>query len=174
MATGGGPYTVVAGSFTVSSLTTGTPAGDDMAEWVGIDGQLGMSGASDLIQAGLMESMVPCNGIAPDLSGPYNPDEFYIYPWTFFIENGQGSEGPVPQLTISPGDSVTVEIWQQSGTDWAVAMTDTTTGQSWSVGDQYYAGPGSSTDRVDRRGPWGARCCRTARLIMEAAPTLRP
>ena len=148
VAAGGGPYTVVAGTFTVSSLTTGTPAGDAMDEWVGIDGMGGTSGASDLIQAGIMESMVPCSGTGQDLSGPYNPDEFYICPWSFFIENGQGSEGPVPQLTISPGDSVTVEIWQQSGTDWAVAMTDTTTGQSWSVGDQYYAGPGFSAEWI--------------------------
>jgi hypothetical protein len=144
----GGPFSVVSGTFTASRLVDGTPATGVMAEWVGIDGQPGTSGANDLIQAGILESMDPCQGAATNPSGPYNPNEFYICPWTFFIENGQASEGPLPQVTVDAGDSLTVEIWQQSGTSWAVSLTDNTSGQSWSVGNQYYAGPAASAEWI--------------------------
>ncbi len=60
---------------------------------------------------------------------------------------------------MSEGDSVTVEIWQQSGTAWAISMDDTTNGQSWSAGSQYYAGPGSSAEWiVESPGILGQGC----------------
>jgi hypothetical protein len=131
-----------------------------MDEWVGIDGWPGTSGAGDLIQAGIMESMVPCEGDSDNPNNPaYNPDEFYICPWTIFIENGQATEGPIPNLTVNGGDSVTVTIWQQSGTDWAISLTDVTTGETWSIGSQYYAGPGSSAEWVvEAPGIVGSPC----------------
>jgi hypothetical protein len=158
---GGGPYTSVSGTFTLSTLSDGTPATGAMVEWVGIDGWGGTGGASanDLIQAGVLESMDPCQGASTNANGPYNPDEFWVCPWTTFIEGGQVTEGPIPGIALNEGDSVTVEIWQQSGTDWAISMKDNTTGQSWSVGEQYYAGPGSTAEWiVEAPGVVGQGC----------------
>ena len=160
-AVSGGPYTAVSGTFTLSTLTDGTPATGDMVEWVGIDGWGGTGGASanDLIQAGVLESMDPCEGASTNANGPYNADEFWICPWTTFIEDGQLTEGPIPGIALNAGDSITVEIWQQSGTDWAISMTDNTTGQSWSIGEQYYAGPGSTAEWiVEAPGQVGQGC----------------
>ncbi len=155
----GGPYTSVSGTFTLSTLTDGTPPSGLMDEWVGIDGLAGSPGYPDLIQAGIMESMLPCEGSTTEPNGAYNPDEFWMCPWTTFIENGQLTEGPVPDISLSEGDSVTVEIYQQNGTAWAISMDDITNGQNWSVGDQYYAGPGSSAEWiVEAPGVVGQGC----------------
>ncbi len=144
----GGPFTLVKGTFNASQLTDGTPASDDVDEWVGIDGEAGTSGSQDLIQAGIQESMVPCSGTGTYPNGSYSPDSFYICPWTFFIANGAGSEGPIPDVTVNEGDSVTVEIWQQSGESWAISMTDNTSGAIWSQGSFDYAGPGESAEWI--------------------------
>jgi Peptidase A4 family len=155
----GGPFTEANGTFTVSGLEPGAPQLDAMSEWVGIDGQAGTGGYQDLIQAGVLQSMEPCDGVATNPNGPYNPDKFYICPWTFFIENGQGLQGPLPRLTVKEGDSVSVEIRQKGGTEWAISMTDTTTGQTWSSGDQYYPGPGYSAEWiVEDPGKAGQPC----------------
>lgn len=138
-----GPYTAVQGTFSVSSLVTGTPSSDLMDEWVGIDG----ASDADLIQAGIMESMVPCQGTVIDPTGPYNPDEFYICPWTFLIMNGQMQQGPLPTLIVNAGDSVTVTIWQVSGTDWAIKMADQTTGGTWET-TVSYSGPQASAEWI--------------------------
>ncbi len=155
----GGPYTTVNGTFTVSSLDAGTPASDVMSEWVGIDGWSETSGSQDLVQAGILESMLPCRGTVTNPNGAYNPNAFWVCAWTMFIENGVATEGPNPGISVGPGDSVTVEIWQQSGTNWAISMTDNTNGQSWSNGDQYYAGPGASAEWVvENPGTPGQGC----------------
>ena len=104
----GGTFTAIKGSFNASQLIDGTQASDVMAEWVGIDG--GTSASQDLIQAGIMESMEPCNGTAINPNGSYSPNSFHICPWTFFIANGSTSEGPMPDISVSAGDTVTVEI----------------------------------------------------------------
>lgn len=62
------------------------------------------------------------------------------------IEDGVATEGPVPGLTISGGDTVRVVISQVNG-DWEIGMMDDTTGQSW-VGSVGYYGPGSSAEWV--------------------------
>ena len=155
----GGPYTSVEGTFTVPSLAPGAPASGAMSEWVGIDGLSGTNGAEDLVQAGVLESMLPCDGTSTYPKGAYSPDQFYICPWTFFIEDGHVHQGTVPDITLAEGDSVTVEIWQQSGTNWAISLTDTTARQSWSIGDQFYAGPGSSAEWiVEDPGTLGQGC----------------
>ena len=142
----GGPFTAIKGSFNASQLIDGTQASDVMAEWVGIDG--GTSASQDLIQAGIMESMEPCNGTAINSNGSYTPNSFHICPWTFFIGNGSTSEGPIPDITVSAGDTVTVEISGQSGGTWAISMTDNTSGASWSQGGFDYAGPGDTAEWI--------------------------
>ncbi len=69
----GGPFTSVSGTFTVSTLTDGTPQSGVMSEWVGIDGLGGSSGSQDLIQAGIMESMLPCEGSATEANWQLQP-----------------------------------------------------------------------------------------------------
>jgi hypothetical protein len=155
----GGPFTTAGGTFSVTSLEAGTPASDIMSEWVGIDGWSGTGGSQDLIQAGILESMVPCQGTVTNPNGGYNPNRFWVCAWTMFIENGTATQGPLPAITVDPGDSLTVEIRQQSGTDWAISMTDSTNGQSWAVGYQYYAGPGASAEWiVENPGTPGQGC----------------
>ncbi len=144
----GGSYTSVEGTFTVTALATGSPSSGVMSEWVGIDGLSGSSGVQDLIQAGVQESMLPCTGSTTYSNGSYSPNRFYICPWTFFIKDGQDSQGPDPDISVAQGDSVTVEIWQQTGTNWAISMVDNTNGRRWSIGNQYYAGPGSSAEWI--------------------------
>jgi hypothetical protein len=52
-----------------------------------------------------------------------------------------------------------VEIWQQGGDNWAISLTDATSRQSWSIGDQFYAGPGSSAEWiVEDPGTVGQGC----------------
>jgi hypothetical protein len=120
----------------------GTPSTDVMDEWVGIDGL----GTQYLVQAGIMASMLPCNGVYI-YSGNYNPDQSYICPWTFFIENGQTDPGPVPQVTVHAGNTVTVTITQLTGSTWSLAMTDSTDGQTWST-NQSYNGPQASAEWI--------------------------
>jgi hypothetical protein len=137
----GSNFTSVSGTFTAGVLTEGVPTSALMDEWVGIDGD-GLHGNSnnDLIQAGIMESPVPCYGSQTYPYEPYNSNDFYICPWTFLIEDGSTSQGPVPQLTISENDSVSVDIHPVAGFDnWDITMTDNTSGQAWST-DVTYSG----------------------------------
>lgn len=144
----GGPYDQAGGTFTVPRLSAGTPATEVMSEWVGTDGIPATSGATDLLQAGVMESMEECQGASTNPATVYNPDVFYICPWTFVIENGRDIEGPLPQLTVSAGDSVSVGIKQVSGPEWSISMRDVTNGQTWSTDIPGYTGPGSSAEWV--------------------------
>jgi hypothetical protein len=145
-----------------------------MVEWVGIDGTRGADmGATygDLIQAGIEESMLPCRGGRTVLQGPaYNPNKFYICPWTFFIEDGQQAWGPVPDVHVRAGDSVTVEIWQQSGTNWAISMVDNTSRQRWAVGHQYYDGPGASAEWIVE-APASSKPARSSRSMVRVGTT---
>jgi hypothetical protein len=50
-------------------------------------------------------------------------------------------------LTVHAGDSITVSIWQVSGTTWAVTLNDNTSGQHFSI-TETYSGPGTTADYV--------------------------
>jgi hypothetical protein len=100
-----------------------------MSEWVGIDG---WSNAL-LIQAGVNES--------PD---PNNPNLFYIQPWWEILP---APSTPITTMSVAVGDQVTVTISQVSGTEWAIALTDNTNGQSFTT-DQTYTGPGTSAEWI--------------------------
>lgn len=140
-ALGGSNFTSVSGTFTAGTLTQGVSSSALMDEWVGIDGD-GPNGTNnnDLIQAGIMESVVPCEGAETFPYESYNPNDFYICPWTFLIENGSMSQGPVPQLTVQENDRVSVDIHPVAGFDnWDITMTNNTSGQTWST-DVSYSG----------------------------------
>ncbi len=124
-----GPYTGAAGTFTVPSLSPGTPDQDMMSEWVGIDG----SENSSLIQAGVTE--------VPE---PYGSGAFDVFAWWEVLPL---ASQPIPTMTVSAGDDVTIAIAQVSGTSWTIHLTDTTTGQGYTqnVG---YDGPGTSVEWI--------------------------
>jgi hypothetical protein len=50
-------------------------------------------------------------------------------------------------MTVDPGNEVSVDITQVSGTSWAVSLTDATNGQSDSQ-DVSYPGPGTSAEWI--------------------------
>ena len=124
-----GPYTAASGSFTVPSLSPGTPDQDMVSEWVGIDG----SDNSSLIQAGVTE--VPA---------PYGSGAFDVFAWWEVLPF---ASQPITTMTLSAGDEVTIAIAQVSGTSWTIHVTDTTTAQSYTqnVG---YDGPGTSVEWI--------------------------
>jgi hypothetical protein len=124
-----GPYTDVRGTFIVPSLYAGQ-TGTMMAEWVGIDGATD----SELIQAGIEEY--------PD---PSDSTYFYIQPWWEILP---AAETLITTVTVSPGDSVTVTIYQVSGTSWEILLTDNTTGGSFSTEQTYDPDPGTSAEWI--------------------------
>jgi hypothetical protein len=100
-----------------------------MSEWVGIDG----FSDSSLIQAGIQEY--------PD---PSDTDLFYIVPWWEILPANQTN---ISGLTIAPGNSITVNIGQLSGTTWAITLKDDSTGQNFTT-DQSYSADLSSAEWI--------------------------
>jgi Peptidase A4 family/Putative Ig domain len=125
-----GPFTTVTGTFSVPSLLAGTPHGDLLAEWVGIDGG---DGDNSLIQAGFNES--------PDAS---SPSGFDIQPWWEILPS---AETFISSVQIHPGDQVTVNIAQISAGQWSIALTDDTDGQSFTI-VRNYSGPASTAEWI--------------------------
>jgi len=125
------PFTYVTGTFTVSSLESGTPTSAEMCEWIGIDGV----GISPLIQAGVTEYL-----------DPSNPNYFFIQPWWDLLPTHQ-AEINITTVTVHAGDQVTVTIGEINGTAWGVTLTDDTNGESFTT-DQTYTGPGSSAEWI--------------------------
>jgi len=124
-----GPYTAASGTFTVPSLSPGIPGQDMLTEWVGIDG----ADNSSLIQAGVTE--------IPD---PGNPAGFDLYAWWEVLP---AANQPIPTVTVSPGDEVSITIGQVSVTSWEIRLTDGTNGQSYTQ-DVSYTGPGTSAEWI--------------------------
>ena len=125
-----GPFTSVTGTFTVPSLFAGTPPGDQMSEWVGIDGG---NGDNSLIQSGFNES--------PD---PNDPNDFVIQPWWEILP---AAETYIPTVQVLVGDHVTVTIDQISGTDWGITLKDDTNGEAFTT-DRTYSGPTSTAEWI--------------------------
>ncbi len=128
-AMGNGPYTYVSGTFDVPSLYSGQ-TGTNLSEWVGIDGL----NDSSLIQAGIQEY--------PD---PYNSNYFYIQPWWEILPAAETNIS----MTVSAGDLVTVTIqeYNPASDEWAITLTDDTSGASFTI-DQTYAAPLSSAEWI--------------------------
>jgi hypothetical protein len=125
----GGPFTSVTGTFSVSNIDSGTPTGDHLAEWVGIDGV----NSSSLIQAGVNE-----------LINPSNPNLVVLNAWWEILPS---TEVPIDSVVVRVGDEVTVTIGQISGTEWAITLTDDTNGGSFTT-DQTYMGPRASAEWI--------------------------
>jgi hypothetical protein len=112
----GGKFTAVNGTWTVPQFTPSSPAGADAA-WVGIGGV----NTRDLIQAGTQQT-VTGNGTTQ---------------YQAWVETLPQASHPV-NLTINPGDSVSVSITQQQApTEWLIAFKNNTTGQTLNVTEHY-------------------------------------
>ncbi|MBU6423786.1 MAG: hypothetical protein KGQ88_07120, partial [Chloroflexi bacterium] len=129
----GGTFTSVTGTWTVPDPKASTAGAD--ATWVGIGGVT----SHDLIQAGT-EATITGSGSAR---------------YDAWIELLPRSQQIVP-LTVSPGDSVTVTITQQQGSDWLVSLKDTTTGRDYST-TVTYASTNSSAEWVEEAPSGGPR-----------------
>jgi hypothetical protein len=103
--------TGVASTFTVPAAGLLPPG--FAATWTGVGGYT----STDLIQAGTSEGSLPSN---PLLGNQY-------FAWYELLPAGEtqltGCTGD-PSCTVTPGDTVTVNISQVSGTTWSIAMTD--------------------------------------------------
>jgi hypothetical protein len=111
-----------------------TPTETLTAEWVGIDGVWN----SSLIQAGVTEVYDPSTNLV------YTSAAWGGGAWWEILP---APSTPIPTMAVTPGDSVTVTIWQVSGSLWAIALIDNTTGQSFTT-DQTYTGPGTSAEWI--------------------------
>jgi hypothetical protein len=127
-----GPYTSVAGTFTVPALTSAATCNEEMSEWVGIDGNAN----ANLIQAGIGEAMA--NPGTGRCSGGYS-----IWAWWEILP----AASVLVPMTVSAGDRVTVTIAQISGSNWQIQLTDDTDAQTF-TGDESYTAPLSSAEWV--------------------------
>jgi hypothetical protein len=131
--TPGSGVTAVSSSFTVP--TAGLIPPGFAATWTGIGGY----NTSDLIQAGTGEDSAPTNPL-------FGPQYFAWY------ELLPASETPISNCTgdvnctVTPGDKVTVNISQVSGSTWNISMADA--GHwTWAQNVQY-ASSGSSAEWI--------------------------
>ncbi len=113
----GGTFTSVRGSWFVPQVRATGASAD--ATWIGIGGT---AGNQHLIQAGT-QAMV--NNI-----GQVSYQAWY----EMLPANSQ-----VIPLTISPGDSITASIVQQSANQWTISLSDKTTGQDYQTTVTYTA-----------------------------------
>jgi hypothetical protein len=144
----GGPYTVVKGTFTVPSPVAGTSPRAQVAEWVGVDGT--SAGDPSLIQAGVDEQ-----------ADPQSPGGLDVSPWWEILP---ATVTPITSVPVSPGDKVTVTIWQVGGTTWEINLVDDTTGTGFFTPPEHYTGPGSTAEWVVEATTECRYQCRTAPL----------
>jgi hypothetical protein len=113
----GGSFTAVSGSWVASSPTpTSTTVESGDGTWIGIGGIT----TADLIQIGTENTISP--------SGIVSTSAFYeLLP--------AGAVGI--SLVISPGDTISASITQTNTTQWTIALTDVTTGQTFSQSVSY-------------------------------------
>jgi hypothetical protein len=131
--TPGSGITAVSSTYTVPSAGLDPPG--FAATWTGIGGY----NTSDLIQAGTAEDSTPSN----PLLGPQ------YYAWYELLPNSEtqltNCTGDA-NCTVTPGDTMTVNIKNVSGTTWNITLTDT--GKwSWSQ-NVSYASSGSSGEWI--------------------------
>jgi Peptidase A4 family len=120
-----GGYTNASATWTVPSVSP-TSSDTYSSAWVGIDGD----GNSNLIQTGT--------------ESDYSGGQAQYYAWWEILP---AAETPISTLSVSPGDSITGTVAQESGSTWKITLTDNTSGQSFST-DQSYSGSGGSVEYI--------------------------
>ncbi len=108
-----GTFTSVKGSWTIPQVSSTSTSAD--ATWIGIGGIR----SKDLIQTGT-QAMVANGRVS-------------YQAWYELLPAGSRRT----PLTVSPGDSITASILQQSGNQWTISLDDTTTGQHYETSVTY-------------------------------------
>jgi hypothetical protein len=121
----GSGFTSATASWTVPTVTASSGSTYSSA-WVGIDGD----GNSNLIQTGTEADYV--GGRAT-----YNA-------WWEILP---AAETRITTVTVKPGDKITASVSKTSGTTWAIKLTDTTTGKSFTT-SKTYRGKGASVEYI--------------------------
>ena len=150
----GGPYSMATGTFTVPTSVGGSSGQALVSQWVGLDGF--QDGDQDLIQAGIDEQ--------PD---PQSSTGFDIQPWWEILP---AAATDISTLAVSPGDKVTVTIWQVSTSNWQIRVADDTTSQTFTTPQLPYSGIGTSVEWVVE----AASQCELSCEISQVAPYSPP
>jgi hypothetical protein len=114
----GGPFTSATGTFSVPSIYK-TPTDTMTAEWVGIDGV--SSSDPGIIQAGVSEAYLA------------STNKYSVFAW---VELFPAPSFNIP-LVVTPGEQITVTISQVSAGVWSVYMKNNSTGQTYSINENY-------------------------------------
>jgi len=130
----GGQFTTVSGTWTIPTVQGGSNFSAD-ATWVGIGGV----SSHDLIQSGTQATI--------DRSGQVDYEA-----WLELLPRSQR----ILPLNVNAGDSVSVSIAKQSGSDWQISFVDNTSGQSYQT-DVTYASTLSSADWIEEAPSMGGR-----------------
>ena len=140
----GGPYTSITGSWTVASVAASNKQ-TFSSTWIGIDG----FNDSNLIQTGTEADY-------------YSGSAHYNAWWEIL----PAAETPISTITVHPGDAMSANIHQLSGTQWSITITDVTTSQSFNT-TQSYAGQLTSAEWIEEAPTVGGR---VATLAHYASP----
>jgi len=119
----GSTYTSVTGTWTVPQATASGHTATD-ATWVGIGGV----SSNDLIQSGTQNIVSPSGQVTT----------------TAFYELLPDASIQIPNLSVKPGDSVTVTVSQQSSGQWLVNFNDNTTNQNYQTTVSYTSSTSSA------------------------------
>ncbi|MCU1430643.1 MAG: hypothetical protein JWL83_4643 [Actinomycetia bacterium] len=134
----------VSGTFRVPAVTGKTRGRPSYSSsWVGIDG----FNNQQLIQAGTAQDWSPSTGTA------------HYYAWWEILP---AAETPIPSsaITVHAGDMMKVSI-NRGTTKWTIAVTNTTTGKTFST-QQNYSGPGASAEWIVEAPSIGGRTVKLA------------
>lgn len=129
----GGPFTAITGKWAVPSVLP-SRKGTYSSNWIGIDG----FNNSSLIQTGTE-------------SDYYQGSAHYDAWWEIL----PASETVIPSIAVHPGDVFTASI-TESGGQWVISITDSTTGQGFSI-KQSYSGPLTSAEWIEEAPTVGGR-----------------
>lgn len=120
----GVPYTAVRGTFTVPASSAKASCTTFLNESVSVGG----ADNSDLLLAGVKTSELNPN------TGDCVSGQDYVVP---FWGAPSGAGGPISDVVVAPGDTITVTIWQVNGTTWALSVEDVNNGQSYTTTAHY-------------------------------------
>lgn len=145
----GGPYTSVAASWTVPTVTCSGKSSAYSAEWIGIDGY--------------SSSTVEQDGTEADcVSGSPTYDAWYEMYGDNSVNSGYEVELSPQQYPVSPGDSVSASV-HASGTSWTLTIADSSKGWSYSTPTITFRAAESSAEWiVERPELCGSSCSLTA------------
>jgi hypothetical protein len=130
----GSGFTHITGAFNVPSVSA-TSGATYSSTWAGIDG----FNNSNLIQAGTEQDY-------------YSGSAHYNAWWEIL----PAAETRINSITVSPGDHMTIDIHQVSGSSWSITVTDTTNNQTFNT-TQTYTGQLTSAEWIEEAPTVGGR-----------------